>query len=626
MEKQHWESPSYMAAVECLDGVLLGVRRSMVIANNVTFDSSLQSDFCNTDFCRSALLAGLTIGTWPIAITYKSDVLLDDSEWHEQLKIYRKKWSDHIEPDASSCFAQGNKLIEANEPQLAIPFYEQTIALNPLHSNAHFNLGLAYAMQNFYHLALPHFEHGVSLMPDASVYIGNVLNAKMRLCDWRDLQTLIGQIESRVLAGQRTCPPFQIISFSGSPDMQRKAASLWVEAYPALPNSNPFLPTQKQAGEKIRIAYFSADFRNHPVAYLTAEMFELHDKTQFELIAFSNGHAPQGDPYRARVVAAFDQFIDIRTMSDEAVVQLARQMKIDVAVDLTSLTQGGRTSILMARVAPVQMHYLGYPATTSAANVDYMIADEMLAPKAMQQHYSEKMLYLPHCFQVSDRYRPAASPISDRSASRMALGLPKGNFVFCSFCNSYKITPEVFDSWMRILQAAPQSVLMLYADSEAAQSNLRREAQARDVDANRLVFGTRVGVPDYLARLTNCDLFLDTLPYNGGTTANDALWMGLPLLTMTGETMTSRMAASLLHTLDLDELIATNWSDYEKKAVQLATQPARYTAIKQHLLTQREVSPLFDTTQTTRHIEHGYCLALERYWQGLAPDHLYVPA
>jgi predicted O-linked N-acetylglucosamine transferase (SPINDLY family) len=523
---------------------------------------------------------------------------------------------------SQALFEQGNAYMHAGEPLLARACYERAIELDPNLGDAHFNLGATYQAQSLHHLALKHYERGVALMADPSIYLGNVLNTKMRICDWQGLDALIEQIESRVLAGQKTCPPFQIISFSGSPDVQRKAAALWVEATPALALPS-FSPRQKQAGEKIRVAYFSADFHSHPVSYLTAEMFELHDKTQFELIAFSNGQARNGDPYRARVMAAFDQFIDIRAMADEEVIRLTRQMNIDVAVDLTGLTQGGRTSILMARVAPVQMHYLGYPATTSAVNIDYMIADEVLVPAAMQQHYSERMLYLPHCFQVSDRKRPAATPTLNRLESRMALGLPEGGFVFCSFCNSYKITPKVFDSWMRILQIVPKSSLMLYADSEIAQSNLRREAKARGVDADRLVFGARVGIPDYLARLAACDLFLDTLPYNGGTTANDALWMGLPLLTMAGETMTSRMAASLLHTLDLDELIATSWSDYEARAIELATQPERYAVIQQKLYEQRTKSPLFDTARATQAIEHGYCMALERYWQGLAPDHLF---
>ncbi len=529
------------------------------------------------------------------------------------------------EPEAQSLFAKGNTAFHAGDILLARACYERAIVLDPNHGDAHFNLGATYQAHGLHHLALPHYERGVALMADPSIYLGNVLNTKMRICDWSGLDALMAQIESRVLAGQKTCPPFQIISFSGSPEVQRKAAALWVEAMPASA-FQPFAPHKKKAGEKIRIAYFSADFHNHPVSYLTAEMFELHDKSQFEVHAFSNGHEQAGDPYRERIASAVNSFIDIRMMSDDAVVALARQMEIDVAVELTGLTQGGRMSVLMARAAPVQMHYLGYPATSSAPNLDYLIADEVLISKDMQRHYSEKIMYLPHCFQVSDSKRPAATPTQNQPASLMALGLPESGFVFCSFCNSYKITPKVFDSWMRILQAVPHSVLMLYADSEIAQSNLRREAEARGVDANRLIFGARVGVPDYLARLAACDLFLDTLPYNGGTTANDALWMGVPLLTMAGEIMTSRMAASLLHTLGLDELVAHSWSEYEALAIALATQPERYAAIKIQLTEARESSPLFDTAQTTRAIERGYLMALERYWQGLAPDHIFVPA
>ncbi len=515
--------------------------------------------------------------------------------------------------------------MHAGEVLLARACYEQATELDPLLGDAHFNLGATYQAHGLHHLALPHYERGVALMADPSIYLGNVLNTKMRICDWQGLDALIEQIESRVLAGQKTCPPFQIISFSGSSSVQKKASELWLQALPVLA-SEPFLPQKKLATEKIKIGYFSADFHNHPVSYLTAEMFELHDKSQFELIAFSNGHSQENDPYRVRVVAAFDQFIDIRTMSDEEVITLARHMEIDVAVDLTGLTQGGRTTILMARVAPVQMQYLGYPATTSAVNVDYMIADEMLVPEEMQQHYSERMMYLPHSFQVSDRHRPVAVQYANPAVARMAYGLPDSGFVFCSFCNSYKITPEVFDSWMRILQAVPSSVLMLYADSDIAQSNLRREAQTRGVDASRLLFSVRVGVADYLARLASCDLFLDTLPYNGGTTANDALWMGLPLLTVTGETMTGRMAASLLNTVGLNELVTRDWAQYEAKAIELATQPEHYAAIKQQLLAARKSSPLFNTAKTTRAIERGYRMALDRYWQGLVPDHLFVPA
>lgn len=500
--------------------------------------------------------------------------------------------------------------------------YEQAVALAPEMGDAHFNLGASYQARSLHHLALPHYERGVALMADPSLHIGNLLNTKMRLCDWHGLDALIAQVEAHVLAGQPSCPPFQVTSFSGDPFVQRKAAELWLAKDAPQNVVESYVPLPKPAGERIRIAYFSADFHSHPVSYLMAELFERHDKSQFELIAFSNGRAPKDDPYRARVQAAFETWVDTAGVDDAQVLAAARDMRIDIAIELTGLTQGGRIGTLMQRVAPVQMHYLGYPATTAAANIDYMIADEVLVPRDLQRNYSERMLYLPYCFQVSDRQRPRAN----EPRGRTALDLPEHGFVFCSFCNGYKITPIVFDSWMRILQAVPQSVLMLYADSEFAANNLRREADVRGVSPKRLVFGRRVGLPEYLARYQACDLFLDTLPYNAGTTANDVLWMGLPMLTVLGETMTGRMATSLLHTLGLDELIASDWADYESKAIELATQPQRYAAMKDKLTQQRSASPLFDTAKTTRAVESGYRMALERYWQGLAPDHLYVPA
>lgn len=512
--------------------------------------------------------------------------------------------------------------MRAGQPVLARSCYERAIELDDQFGDAHFNLGATYQSQNLHHLALPHYEHGVALMADPSLYIGNVINTKMRLCDWTGLGALIQDIESRVLAVQPTCPPFQITSFSGNPFVQRTAAELWLAKHSNQAGHTPFYPQPKPSGERIRVAYFSADFHSHPVAYLTSELFELHDKSQFELIAFSNGRAPECDPYRARVKAAFETWVDTVGCDEAEVLAVARELRIDIAVELTGLTQGGRIGTLMQRVAPVQMHYLGYPATTAALNIDYMIADEVLVPPHLQANYSERMLYLPHSFQVSDHQRPQAS----EPPSRTALGIPEDGFVFCCFCNGYKITPTVFDSWMRILQAVQGSVLMLYADSDVASNNLRREAQLRGVEPERLIFGKRVGVPDYLARYAACDLFLDTTPYNAGTTANDVLWMGLPLLTCIGETMTGRMAASLLHTLGLDELITSDWASYEATAIAMATQPERYAQIKAALLAGRDTSPLFDTARMTRAIEQGYRMALVRHWQGLEPDHLYVPA
>ncbi len=519
-------------------------------------------------------------------------------------------------------FEQGNAAMHAGNTLLARAHYEQAIALAPEYGAAHFNLGATYQAQGLHHLALPHYERGVAQMDDPSIYLGNVLNTKMRICAWKGLDALAAQIEARVLAGQKTCPPFQIVSFSGSPTVQRKAAELWVDNDRARQQPANFLPRKKQAGKKIRIGYFSADFQSHPVAYLTAEMFELHDKTQFELIAFSNNLAQNNDPYRTRIQAAFDQFIDIHGMGGDQIVALARQMDLDVVVELTGLTQGGLIHVLMARVAPVQIQYLGYSATTGAHNIDYVIADRMLIPDSAQADYSEKVLYLPHCFQVNDSQRRG----SDHTPSKASLDLPPDAFVFCSFCNTYKITPEVFNHWMRILHAVPSSVLVLPTHSDIAKNNLLQAAQARGIAPERLVFVDRVNTLDYLARYRVFDLFLDTFPYNAGSTASDVLRMGLPLLTRAGETMTSRMAASLLHTLGLDDLIAQSWAAYEARAIELATNRIHYANMKQRLLTAQETSPLFDTLQTTRAIERGYRMALDRHWQGLAPDHLYVSA
>jgi len=518
-------------------------------------------------------------------------------------------------------FEQGNVAMHAGDVLLARACYERATLLDPNLGDAHFNLGATYQAQGLHHLALPHYERGVALMADPSIYLGNVLNTKMRICDWQGLDALMAQIESRVLSGQKTCPPFQVVSFSGSPIVQRKAAELWMNSCP-MPEGLPlFVAHKKAAHQKIRIAYFSADFGTHPVSYLTAEMFELHDKAKFELVAFSNGHASADDPYRARITAAFDEFIDIRNMPAEEVILLARQMEIDLAIDLTGLTQGGRTDILMARIAPVQVQYLGYSATTSTPNVDYVIADDFLIPESAREDYSEKVIYLPHNFQISDRQRVASS----QTPTRQSLGLPSQAFVFCGFCNTYKITPIVFDSWMRILHAVPTSVLVLATHSDIAQSNLRRAAQERGIDNARLIFAERLpSISEYLARYRSFDLFLDTFPYNAGSTANDVLRMGLPLLTLTAQAMTSRMAASLLHTLDLDPLITMNWADYEACAIKLATQSEYYDAIKNKLLHQRKASPLFDTPKTTLAIERGYLMALERYWQGLEPDHIFV--
>ena len=322
------------------------------------------------------------------------------------------------------------------------------------------------------------------------------------------------------------------------------------------------------------------------------------------------------------IEAAFDRFIDVRDMADKDVALLARKLGVDIAIDLGGFTEASRTDILAMRAAPVQVNYLGYPGTMGAGYIDYLIADRTLIPESSRRHYAEKIAYLPDSYLVNDGKRAIAEP----TPSRDALGLPRTGFVFCAFNGSFKITPPTFAGWMRILQRVEGSVLWLREDNPTATRNLRQEARARGVDAERLVFASRMPLAEHLARHRAADLFLDVRPYNAHTTACDALWAGLPVLTCLGEAFAGRVAASLLATVDLPELVTSNQEEYEALAVELATNAPRLEQIKRKLECNRLTSPLFDAPRFTRHLEAAYTQMYERYHSDMPPDHLHVTA
>ncbi|MBU3578377.1 hypothetical protein ICN24_10285, partial [Polynucleobacter sp. UK-Kesae-W10] len=367
-------------------------------------------------------------------------------------------------------------------------------------------------------------------------------------------------------------------------------------------------PIPKRApASKIRIGYFSADLNNHAVAILTAQLFETHRRDQFEIIAFSLG-VDDHSPVRQRMTKAFDQFIDASHMSDMAIAQLARQKGIDIAVDLGGFTGDARMGIFAYRAAPIQLSYIGYLGTLGVPYMDYLIADATIIPPGFESYYCEQIVRLPS-YQVNDSQRKIANTVF----TRQALGLPQEGFVFACFNNNYKILPATFDRWMRILKATPGSVLFLYAENDWVKSNLQKEAKARGIEPERLVFGERLPADEYLARYQVCDLFLDTLPYNAGTTASDALWAGLPVLTLMGQSFASRVAASLLNAIGLPELITTTPEQYEARAIELALQPETLIAIKAKLAANRLSTPLFDTPLFTKHLESAYQQMYERY-------------
>jgi predicted O-linked N-acetylglucosamine transferase (SPINDLY family) len=350
-----------------------------------------------------------------------------------------------------------------------------------------------------------------------------------------------------------------------------------------------------------------------------AGLFEQHNKDKFELFAISFGPATK-DEMQQRLALSFDQFVEVQNRTDKDIAALCRSLEIDIAIDLKGFTQDSRVGIFSHRAAPIQVNYLGYPGTMGTDYIDYLIADKVLIPEASAPYFTEKIVYLPNSYQVNDAKRR----ISDTVFIREELGLPASGFVFCCFNNNYKIMPDTFDSWMRILQRVDGSVLWLFEDNPTAALNLRKEADLRGVNPERLVFAPRLPLAEHLARHRAADLFIDTFPYNAHTTASDALWAGLPVLTRTGESFASRVAASLLIAIDLPELITSTQEEYDALAIALATHPERLLAVKQKLARNRLTTPLFDTGLFTQHIEDAYTQMYQRYHAGLEPDHLYV--
>ena len=429
----------------------------------------------------------------------------------------------------------------------------------------------------------------------------------------------MSELSDKILALKRVSTCLPTLALPLALPVQRQAAQTWTDnEFPYNPALGPLPRPPKK--EKIRVGYFSADFHAHPVSDLVVGLFEHHDRSKFEVLAFSIGPAVQ-DGMRARVAKAVDKFVDVHAMSDMEAAQLSRQMEIDIAIDLGGHTKGCRTGIFAYKAAPVQINYLGFPGTMGAAYYDYIVADEVIIPPPSRSHYTEKVVYLPNSYLAGDPGRE----VSDRVFTRKELELPDEGFVFCCFNNLYKITPSVFDIWMRLLLGTEHSVLWLSAGNATATKNLREEASRRGVDGGRIIFSKRMDSPaDHLARLRMADLFLDTQPYNAHATAVDALWAGLPILTCAGESFASRVAASLLGTMNMKELITQSPAEYESLAMDLAKSPARLELIKSKLAANRGSSALFDTALFAKHMEAAFAVMHERCHSDLPAAHFQV--
>ena len=533
--------------------------------------------------------------------------------------LYNYDQALKLKPDYVIAYCnKGNIFKDLKRYDEALYHYDQAIKLKPDFAEVYNNKGNIFKDLKRYDEALYHYDQAIKLKPDFEYLFGMSLHMKMFTCDWQDFNVKVENLLLQTNENKKSSFCYPVLALTDSPSIQRKSSEIWInDKHPFNSLFGPILKSRQR--DKIKIGYYSPDFREHPVTYLLTELLELHDKNQFELFGFYFG-PPDSSKMHKRVSSAFNQFIDVGLKSDKDIALISRELGIDIAVDLTGFTESARTDIFSYRAAPIQVNYLGYPGTTGAEYIDYIIADPIIIPIESQQYYSEKIVYLPNSYQVNDRQRS----ITDKVFTKDELGLPKDSFVFCCFNNNYKITPNTFDGWVRILKVVKSSVLWLLEDNPIAVLNLRKEAQVRGLDPNRLVFAKRTNPPEHLARHRAADLFIDTLPYNAHTTASDALWAGLPVLTCTGESFASRVAASLLNAIELPELITTTQKQYEARAIELATNPEKLKAIKYKLERNRLTTALFDTPRFTKHIEAAYKQMYERYQDGLPLNNIYI--
>lgn len=524
-----------------------------------------------------------------------------------------------IRPDDPVVLNQrGSALSDLERYAEAQASYDRALALKPDYCEALHNRGYLLAVQNHHEEAAQSYSRLLELAPDYEFLKGELLHQEMLRCDWSRYSLLAGQIEEDVRAGKKSAEPFGYQAMTGSTQNLRRCAEIYTAH--RFPRAAPQLYTgERYDNPRIRIGYLSGEFRQQATAVLTTELFELHDKTRFELFAFDNGWDDSSE-LRGRINRAFDEVLDISRLSDVDAAAAIGQRRIDILVNLNGYFGHGRQGVFAYRPSPVQVNYLGFPGTLGADYMDYILADQQVIPPAEKECYAEKVVYLPDTYQVNDSRRR----ISERTPARSEVGLPEAGFVFCCFNNNYKITPAVFAVWMRLLTKVEGSVLWLLEDNAVAARNLRREAEVRGVPPGRLVFAKRLKLDEHLSRHRLADLFLDTLPYNAHTTASDSLWTGLPLLTCQGTTFPGRVAASLLNAVGVPELITRTLPEYEERALQLALTPAMLADIRAKLARNRMSHPLFDSERYRRHLESAYETMWNRHQRGEPPDSFIV--
>ena len=594
---------------------------------------------------------------------YRQALALNPSQASPHYNLGNVLRRQHALGDAIACYERAialkpgyfeafNNLGLAHQAQNALPAalacYERALALKPDYVEAHNNRGLVFKTMGEYEQAMQCYRQALALKPDSISALQNIATvlldikdydsairifamllqvdpgnavaarqmafAQMHVCDFAAPRDMPAPAEA---APGIAIPPFIMLPFFDDPAQQLAYSRLWADKAPRV--AAPAAKTPAPASDRIRLGYFSADFHSHATLFLMAGLLREHDREKFEIIAYSYGE-PIRDDARADLVDRVDRFCDVRDMADDEVASLARSHGLDIAIDLKGYTEHSRSHLFSARLAPVQINYLGYPGTMGADAIDYLIADPVVVPEASRPFYSEKIIYLPGSYQPND----SARPIAGADQSRASLGLPEDAFVFCCFNHTYKICPDAFEVWMRLLGRVEGSVLWLLGSNPSAEANLRREAALRGIDPDRLIFAGPMRHHEHLGRLRFADLFIDTFAVNAHTTASDALWAGLPVVTLAGRQFAARVGASLLHAVGLPELVTEDVADYEALIADLAADRDRLAALRAKLADNRLSQPLFDTKRYTAAIESALVAVHQRRLDGLAPADITV--
>jgi protein O-GlcNAc transferase len=508
----------------------------------------------------------------------------------------------------------GLVLMDTRRAEAAAQAFERAIELDPKLPIAWRGWGFACLQQKQREQGIAHLKKALELDPQLELVHGAMLITRLTACDWQDLEPFVTEMQGHIARQHMVATPWTLLSvMDDCAQMLRAARTTTQRNFPT--SDQPVCCNTPRSG-KIRVAYFSGDLRTHPVAQLLLDQIEALDRSRFELHAYSFRKVSD-DAMQARARRAFDVFVDADDLEEPALLDHIAQAELDIAIDLSGHTEGNRLDLFAKRLAPIQASYLGYAGTSGSSFIDYLIADKTVCPPESLPHYSEKLVWLPQCFMPHDN----AQPISDRAFTRAEFGLPESGFVFCCFNNHYKLNPTTFDVWMRLLKSIPGSVIWLSDAPSEVKDNLSREAKNRGVEASRIVYAPRMpDMAEHLARYRLADLFIDTFPYNAHTTACDALWAGVPVLTYAGRSFASRVAASLLQSVGPPELITHSLQDYEALALALARDPQRLAALRERLAANRLSSPLFDTPALARHMEAAFSSMVDRQRKKLPPE------